>query len=232
MLKRVFPRTINERIQTLSQATSACERLSTNETVISISTKDKLYPLFLEFKEKLINRDHALANQADDSEKEDVCQRKLKMLVSHFLMVFNLGVKRGLYEETDRTYYSLHISQSKLPKMNGEGILAVISLNVIMGEKNRLKNNNAIPMQNPSADELEQAYNAFMDISTKQSVKKELFFNANKLVLDMLPEIDELIKDIYSEVYFFYRKESNSSRRKLAKMWGIIYRYTERKEKE
>uniref|UniRef100_UPI003569B6B0 hypothetical protein n=1 Tax=Draconibacterium sp. TaxID=1965318 RepID=UPI003569B6B0 len=56
-----------------------------------------------------------------------------------------------------------------------------------------------------------------------QSAEKQAFDAENKDVLDMLPEIDELIRDIYDEVEFYYRKETPPNRRKLAREWGVSY---------
>ena len=78
-------------------------------------------------------------------------------------------------------------------------------------------------MQNPDIKEISTQLKAYLIVHNKQSTEKDKFYKENKDVLDMLPQVDDLIRDIYDEVEFEYRIKTASNKRKLARELGVIY---------
>lgn len=115
-----------------------------------------------------------------------------------------------------------------VPNIRSQQDLVIWAKNLIEGEEKRLAKNaegkaTARPMSNPRISEVENEFNKYIELSNIQSAEKQAFDAENKDVLDMLPEMDELIRDIYDEVEFYYRKETPANKRKLAREWGAVY---------
>lgn len=230
---RQLPSTILGRNKVLERASQKVESTAPEMWAISTETQTKLATLYVKLRKELAERQEQFARQAEASAAENAQQQILHCFVSHFIRVFNLAVERGQYKASDRLYYGLNASQSELPKLSTEQDLVTWALNIIAGEEKRLALNgegeeravetSAIPMSNPSIAEVQTELDKYIALSKAQSEEKQAFDTENKDVLDMLPEIDDLIRDIYDEVEFYYRKETAANKRKLARQWGVLY---------
>ena len=227
MSYKKLPKTILSRKNVLDATAQKVSSTSQDQWAISSPTKDKLDVDYPSYRKEVSERQTEFAKQIALSKEEDILQEVLRKLVSHFWQVFNLAIDRGKYSASDRTYYSLDANQRELPDIRAEKELIGWAKNFIEGETNRMANgrNNAnnLAMQNPEISEIQKALNDYLLIHNKQSAQKKKFDEENKDVLAMLPKIDALILDIYDEVEFHFRRETASSKRKLASEWGIIY---------
>jgi hypothetical protein len=224
---RDFPKSVLAKNGVLEQATQKVANTAPGQMAISadtIATLETTYPVF---RQEIAERQEQLARQAMATKAENEQQGVLYNYVSHFMQVLNLGILRGKFANTDRLYYGLNANQSDLPKLRSEHDLVSWAKNLVAGEAKRLSENEgekkAKPMSNPSIGEVENELNKFIALSNAQDEEKQAFDAENKDVLDMLPAIDDLIRDIYDEVEFYYRKETAANRRKMARQWGILY---------
>jgi len=225
---RRMPVSIIDRTKVLEKTSEKATSTPADQWAISTETQTRLTTLYPAFRQEIAERQEQFAKQAEASEVENAQQVVLHRCVSHFFQVFNLAVERGVFSASDRLYYGLNASQSELPKLSTEQDLTTWALNLIMGEQKRTQQTDPeaadpVPMSNPSAAEVQTELMRYNELSSAQSAEKQAFDAENKDVLDMLPEIDELIRDIYDEVEFYYRKETPANRRKLAREWGVSY---------
>jgi len=223
-----MPVSIIDRTKVLEKTSEKATSTPADQWAISTETQTRLTTLYPAFRQEIAERQEQFAKQAEASEVENAQQVVLHRCVSHFFQVFNLAVERGVFSASDRLYYGLNASQSELPKLSTEQDLTTWALNLIMGEQKRTQQTDPeaadpVPMSNPSAAEVQTELMRYNELSSAQSAEKQAFDAENKDVLDMLPEIDELIRDIYDEVEFYYRKETPANRRKLAREWGVSY---------
>nr|WP_319511597.1 hypothetical protein [uncultured Draconibacterium sp.] len=239
---RRMPVSIIDRNKVLETTSEKASSTPADQWAISTETQTRLTTLYPAFRQEMGERQEQFAKQAEATEVENTQQQVLHRSVSHFFQVFNLAVERGVFSPADRLYYGLSASQTELPKLGTEQDLVTWARNLIDGEAKRTQESipeapavpvapdveptseqDAVPMSNPSAAEVETELNKYVELRNAQSAEKQAFDAENKDVLDMLPEIDELIRDIYDEVEFYYRKETPANRRKLAREWGVVY---------
>ena len=225
---RRMPVSIIDRNKVLEKTSEKSSSTPAEQWAISTETQTRLTTLYPAFRQEMAERQEQFAKQAEATEMENAQQVVLRRCVSHFFQVFNLAVERGVFRASDRLYYGLNANQSELPKLGTEQDLTTWALNLVLGEQKRTQQADPeaaepVPMSNPSAAEVQAELTKYSELSSAQSVEKQAFDAENKDVLDMLPEIDELIRDIYDEVEFYYRKETPANRRKLARQWGVVY---------
>lgn len=225
---RRMPVSIIDRNKVLETTSEKVNSTPAEQWAISTETQTRLTTLYPAFRQEMGERQEQFAKQAEATEAENEQQQVLYRNVSHFMRVFNMAVERGVFSPADRLYYGLNASQSDLPKLTTEQDLVTWAGNLIDGEAKRvplraLEAEGTVLMSNPSAAEVEIELTKYVELRNAQSAEKQAFDAENKDVLDMLPEIDELIRDIYDEVEFYYRKETPANRRKLAREWGVVY---------
>jgi hypothetical protein len=224
---RQLPATIISRNKVLEQTSQKVANTAPEQMAISSETQQRLQVKYPVFRKEIAERQEQLARQAEATLAENNQQLVLHSFVSHFIRVFNMGVERGKYAASDRLYFGLNANQNELPKLRSEQDLVTWAKNLIAGEEKRVSvaegDKKVKPMANPSIAEVQNELDKFLNVSNKQAEEKQAFDTENKDVLDMLPEIDDLIRDIYDEVEFYYRKETAANRRKLARQWGVQY---------
>ena len=231
---RQLPATILSRKNVLEKTKQKVSSTEQSIWAISSETKQRLSSLYPKFSTETGERQEQFAKQAEASKDENRQQSVLHQYVSHFFRVFNFAVERGKFKESDRLFYGLNANQNDLPKLTIEQELVTWAKNIITGEQKRLSQSNdsktpaknstkLMAMSNPSSNEIQQELDKYILLSNKQSAEKQAFDSENKDVLNMLPEIDDLIRDIYDEVEFYYRKEASANKRKLARQWGVVY---------
>lgn len=225
---RQLPSTIISRNNVLEKTNQKVSSTAPEKWAITSETQTALSTLYPKFRQEMAERQEQFAAQSEATKAENAQQQVLLRFVSHFFRVFNFAVERRKYKASDRLYYGLNANQSELPKISSEQDLVTWAKNLLAGEEKRMSHGNPnaeppVAMSNPGADEVQVELDKYTALSNAQSAEKMAFDAENKDVLDMLPEIDELIRDIYDEVEFYYRRETPANRRKLAREWGVVY---------
>lgn len=225
---RQLPTTIIGRLNVLEKANEKVSSTAQENWAVSVETKNSLETLYTQFRNEYGGRQEEFARQAQASAAENNQENVLRQFVSHFIRVFNMAVERGKYMASDRLFYGLDVSQSELPGLSSEQELVTWAINLVTGEGKRMEQGGRdgvapVPMSNPDITEVETELNSYIGLSNAQSAAKQAFDAENKDVLNMLPAIDSLIRDIYDEVEFYYRRQTASNKRKLAGEWGVVY---------
>jgi hypothetical protein len=221
---RELPKSDAKMLNALTTAKNKAENTPAAELAFSAETLNRLNIMQPLFAQEIQERGAALSVQTHSTAGKTAAQDKLRMCISHFIQVFNFGIERGKYKVTDRPYYQLDVSQTELPSLNSEPDIERWAKNLIRGEQDR-KSAGGEGMNNPGIDEVEAAYLDFVAKNTEQSTLKDTFDKEQEDVEKMRGDVMDLIKDIWDEVEFTFRKDSGPSLRRKAREYGVYYAY-------
>ena len=155
------------------------------------------------------------------AEKEKL-RIKTAMYCSHFLQVLNLCIKRGEYNPSVRALYNIPVENDRLPALQVERSICSVAKNIIKGEQIRIAAG-GVPMDRPSAAEVEAIYTVYQNLINTGSNAKDALDNAQEEVQRHNKEANGVIKKVWREVEVFYNEQSRESMRNHARRWGVVY---------
>ncbi len=203
-------------INTKAESTPATELAFSSGSLTRLNT---FYPIFLKEVEE---RGTALSLQTEATSGKYLAEENCRLYVSQFYQVFNLGVARGKYKVSERAYFQLGINQESVPDLSSQESIRTWAENIIKGDPLRVAAG-GLEMANPTKAEVETVYNDYVSRITEQSLKKDQFEKEQKDVDKLRAEADDLIKDIWDEIEFKYRKDEPSAMRRKAREYGVVY---------
>jgi len=142
--------------------------------------------------------------------------------ISHFIQVFDFGVKRKKFPAAARAFYRLDVNSKKLPRLTQESDITHWGDIIESGDAARITAGGAA-MSNPTAAEVKTAVDDFRTKNIAQSNMKDAFDKAQEAVMALAPKARKVIKKIWDEVETFYNEEKAPSRRRKGREWGIVY---------
>ncbi|MBI5215641.1 MAG: hypothetical protein HY960_07795 [Ignavibacteriae bacterium] len=219
---RQLPNTDAGRLSAFQNAKQKVENTPSNSLALGAESVNNLNSTLPQFEEAMESRGTALQAQADATVEAEKAGAILKMYISHFFQVFNLGVERGKFSPGARAFYTLDVSQASLPALNSDSDLLMWGNNIVTGDERR-KDASGVEMTNPSPAEVETAYNEFIAKTNTQSQLKDNYDKAQETVAAMREQVDAIIKDIWDEVEYKFRKDEPSSLRRKAREYGVVY---------
>ena len=219
---RRMPNSDATRLDALRAVYTKADATPAESLAFSQENYDQLKVLYPQFKKEMDERGTALSVQSESTILRSAAEEKCRLIVSHFLQVFNFGVARGIYKVSERAYFQLDINQENLPDLKTEEGLRSFAENIITGDPKRVAAG-GVEMANPSAAEVEAAYNDYVAKLTDQSTKKDTYEKEQKDVDNMRAQIDELIRDIWDEIEFKFRKDEPPALRRKAREYGVVY---------
>lgn len=219
---RHLPNTDNQRLQALDGAAAKSAAVDPANLAFSAESKTTLDTLRPQFQTEVAERGQALAAQSDASTAVRDQAGRLRMFVSHFFQNLNMGIERGVFADSDRAHYQLDVSQTTLPEMTREADLLTWAGRAISGEASRTAAG-GVAMPFPSAAEVQAELTQYTTLASDQSTKKDTYDSEQEDVEALRDDVDGLIKDIWDEVEFTFRREKPSSLRRKAKEYGVVY---------
>ena len=220
---RRLPNTDDARLKALQTAKAKAESTPEDQWAISKATYGKLVDIETHFSKEMQERGEALAGQAPATEEEDTTMDRAEKLMSHFWQVFNLAINRKKNEEGDRAWYQAPVGSKDIPWTQSEAEIVLWGNRLIEGEAARIAAGGA-PMTNPDIAEVKTAYDAFIVEHNAQSAAKDKYDSEQEDVKDMLPEVDDFIRnDLWAEIEYYFRREEPPSLRRKAREWGLVY---------
>ncbi|MCX6152432.1 MAG: hypothetical protein NTX22_18040 [Ignavibacteriales bacterium] len=219
---RKLPNTDIQRLEALRSASDKANNTPLTELAFNETNFNILKTFYPDFKKEMDERGNALSVQSESTTARIEVEDNCRMFTSHFYQVFNLGVARGKYKVSDRAYYQLDVNQETVPDLKTEQNLRTWTENIINGEPKRTAAGGA-EMVNPSIAEVEAVYNTYVIKLTEQSTKKDAYEKEQKDVDNLRAEADELIRDIWDEIEFKFRKDDSSAMRRKAREYGVVY---------
>ena len=135
---RFFPPTTYTRIMALYLAKAKNDTLTTPSPLRdkTIERLNAIYPLLNDTVKEL---NAATAQWANQARVKSEAKGKTVMLCSHFIQVFDMGVKRGIFDRTARIYFGLPESSAKLPRMIQDMEILTVAGNLIKGDAKRVE---------------------------------------------------------------------------------------------
>jgi hypothetical protein len=192
------------------------DRFFTNQTESRLNTHQPLY------RSSMQAVGVALANQAQSTSAVAESKETAKMFNSHFVQVFDFGIKRGKYVPAHRAHYQLPVNSDTLPRMVTENEILQVGDNIIAGDATRVTAGGAA-MANPTAIEVDTAITDFRTLNNAQSNLKDAYDDAQETLDGMVPEADGVLKKVWDEVETRFNEEEPSSMRRKAREYGVVY---------
>lgn len=200
-----------------SKATSSPEQAITEETMVTLDT---IQP---DYNAKVLAMNAALSGQINASALENSALNVCRMYDSHFLQVFNLGIARGVYPASARTFFGISASDDKLPALTKENDVMHWAEAIVSGDAARVTAGGA-PMTNPTAAEVNAKLTDFKTKRSTQSEMKDAYDSAQQAVGGMFDTVKQLVVDMWDEIEFYYRHEPDeASKRRRCREWGVVY---------
>jgi hypothetical protein len=168
------------------------------------------------------SRDFALSDQTTATTEKENALNFLRKVNTHFFIVLNLDIDRGIYPPGIRSSYGLDVNSDKVPPMGREVEVYDWAQRIISTETHRIANG-GLPMQNPSLADVQRAFDTYDPLRDDQLRKKSKYDLEQEDVAEMREEIDEIIKDGWDQVEFYFRKDEPASLRRKARAWGLEY---------
>lgn len=186
------------------------------------STLERLTASEGEYNDKMGATSIAVANFSTHTPIKTSLLDLLRLFVSHFIQVFNLGVARNKYPAGHRAFYDLETTSAAVPNIAADDEALSWATRLVEGDANRITAG-GLPMGNPEIAEVTLARTNAMEAFTAQSTLKDAMDAAQEAVEDMNEDVDSLIKRVWDEVEAFYSEESAESKRANAREWGVVY---------
>jgi hypothetical protein len=145
-----------------------------------------------------------------------------RMMVSHFVQVFNLGVARGKYFVGHRAMYTLPSDSAAVPTMDADSDVINWAQRIITGDANRITAG-GLPMANPDITEVTTAFTAANALFMTQNTLTQTLKERQQDVVNLIVEVDKLILRVWDDVEAFYGEDNNAGTRAQAQLWGVVY---------
>lgn len=175
-----------------------------------------------DYETKCVAVDNATTVSAIANAEKDVAQEDTRLYASHFIIVFNLMIRRGLIAKEERARYNLPIEGDALPYMDSEEAVQQVAENIAAGEAARVAAGGTA-MSNPSAADVAGKLTTYLTKLTAASEKKDLLDTAQEDLDALNPGADNLILRIWDEVESYFNYETAESKRANAREWGVVY---------
>ena len=218
---RKLPVTDESRLNALRNAKIKADAVGA-DCAFSTETFARLETFLPQFDTEITERSASLQAQTEATNTHVEIEGKLRLIVSHFLQVFNFAVARAIFTPQDRVYYGLTLNQEELPRLTSSNDLETWSSNIIDGETQRTTAGGA-PMANPSSTDVGVIYDAFKQSKMDQSGKKDAYDKEQEDVDNLRDTAADIILDIWDEVEFTFRKGTASSKRRKSREYGVEY---------
>lgn len=221
-IARILPETIDSRQEALSLAKNKLDSLPVGTNPLTAPTTTRLNASVTDFIAKVQALSSASFAYNGNTVLKESTQATCLMFTSHFIQVFNLGVKRGVYVAAERDFFNLPVGSDALPDMAKASDLLLWSGRVVDGDPLRVTAGGAA-MSNPTTAQVDTTLTAFTNAFTAQSNFKDALDLAQEALEGILIETDKVIKKVWDELETFYNEESVESSRDNCREWGVVY---------
>ena len=219
---RKLPITDATRLNAMQAASDRAEHVAADELAFSLTTKAQLDVLLPRWKTELQERGQALSAQAAAVEAATSQRLRLRMWISHYFQSLFMGVERGVIQASEMAHYQLDISSNVLPKLVSEPQIMLWAERLVAGAAARAAAG-GLPVAFPTAAEVELEWEQYKTLRDERNSKQSTYHDEQKDVEALRDQVDALIRDIWDEVEFTYRREQPASLRRKARQYGVYY---------
>jgi len=225
------PESDKQRLHALTEAKNKYDATLAPQRAFGIPTYLRLETFLPIYKDKLQQRGSALSQQARSVATISPKRRMLRLYIGHYIIGLDNAILRQELPASDRAYYQLPTGSRALPKLTTDDDLLLWAKRVVDGENARVAAD-GVPLTNPTAIQVSDHLVAFRPLVEDLTTRKTAYDDAQEAVAALWPEADELLKDIWDEVLFHFRKDDPPSLRRKAREWGLVYKETKKKALE
>ena len=225
------PESDKQRIEALTEAKNKYDATAAARRAFGTSTYLRLETFLPIYKDKLQQRGAALSQQARVVATIKPKRRMLRLYIGHFIIGLDNAILRQELPASDRAYYQLPTGSRALPKLTTDDDLLLWAKRAVDGENARIATG-GVALTNPTATQVSDQLLDFRTLVNDLTTRKTAYDDAQEAVAALWPEADELLKDIWDEVLFHFRKNDLPSLRRKAREWGLVYRNTKKAEEE
>jgi hypothetical protein len=187
------------------------------------ATRNRLKTVLPLFRDEVAGRDGVVGQQTEATSAARRKKKELRLYVRHFFKALSMAIDRGHgFRPGDRGYYGLDANQETLPNLAREADLLRVAQAIVDGEARRVAaGGKRITM--PSAKEIGRL---LREVRGLLACKTQLVATVDREsddVIQLREDVADLVRDIWDELEFAWRKESASTRRRRCREWGVVY---------
>ena len=147
----------------------------------------------------------------------------LKSNIISFFKTFNNNIdKLGTIPASARGFFNLPVGKAEMPDLGTDDRLLAMAALVLTGDAARVKNG-GIAMNTPTIAEYTIVYNIAKPIIAAISNTHTAISTAVGNLKKQLPEIKNLVNNLWNAVEDYYSLNDPSNKRSLCRLWGIRY---------
>lgn len=147
----------------------------------------------------------------------------LRMIVSHFIQVYQMGIARGDFAAAGRAVYELSVNEETVPNLDAEAALLLWADRIVKGDPRRVPQFSEAPMAMPAASAVAAALQSYHEKLEAQTEAKDQLEAEQADVIDLRAEADQVIRDVWDEIEFALRQLEAPTLRRRAREWGVVY---------
>jgi hypothetical protein len=212
---------------TRTQALQGALKKSTSTTgaahLISAATTAALAALQPKWEKEIAERADASGQQSASTLALSAAADKLRLLVSHFIQVYQMGIARGDFAAAGRAVYELSVNEETVPNLDAEAALLLWADRIVKGDPRRVTQFSEAPMAMPAASAVAAALQSYHDKLAAQTDAKDQLEAEQADVIALRAEADQVIRDVWDEVEFALRQLEAPTLRRRAREWGVVY---------
>jgi len=191
----------------------------------------QLVQSFLPTFEKSINEaKQAYSNQVKKNKEYIRVLKKAKLYISHFIQVVNMAIQRGDLPFSERSYFGMSDSMTKLPLLNSESDVITWGEKLLHGEDLR-RAKGLSPITNPTSALVKVRYEQFLDGYKFQKTLQKNYQRSQEYLAGLRKEADSIILKIWNEVEDTFSKMTDEEKRIHSNEYGVSYVFRKNESK-
>ena len=219
---RKLPKSIESHYQAIQKAIERKNNPPPYGNIISDATSlllDNLDPVFKAARKAVFLKQAESTKATSD---KDIAAADQHALNSQYIQVLNFHIDRKIFPESYRSYFGIPVSSSALPSQKTETEIDALGQNIVEGEPMMIAGGGtAIPYPT-----LLTVHNHLMILQAKNKAHNDALDALNlarEKILALLPEATIVVRKVWDEVETHYDEGTVESRRKNARLWGVVY---------
>jgi hypothetical protein len=221
MISRSLPRSNGSRRTALRTGLKQHVNAGAN-TVLTNNTATRLTTIEPQYENAINQVLQSEALSADATNAKLKAQFECSIYTNHGLRTVMMAVERGEMPRAVLKLYSLDENGPVLPPLDTEQDVVSAAENFLNGEQARIAAGGAaLPM--PTAAQVQAKLDDFNKALDTQNTAQTDLKNKQKVLEDLNPEANAIIKKVWDEAETFYNEEADDTRRSYCRIWGVVY---------
>ena len=219
---RRLPNTDSARLKSLKLAYEQGKELPPFKLAFSASSLRKIQSILPGFENAIYEHRNSLNIQSEKNKEYQKRLKKIRLYISHFVQVVNMGITRGDLVAETGSFFGLDGEEKKVPSLKTEEEVISWGEQLIDGEQQR-RNRGLSHITNPTVAVLKVHYDKFMEYHNYQKSLKKRSQRAQEQLNFERDQVDGVIQQIWNEVENTFYDLPEQMRRDKASAYGLVY---------